>query len=439
MADILPASVDVRQHPHPDSTVSMPVSVASDTYDASAHPTPFLMAGFNPQAKLRKSYQSAPAANTSTSIVNNTGEQLTVTVTKQPPNKLAAAQLAPVSVLFVPPSIEPNSANAPEPVQTRPRARSSHEAHSPRAAAVPQQMRSPRNAKPRPAAAVQTAALGPLPPKHQPSPAHLDAATFDFFSGATAPPAAAKQQPVMYPAKVTVVSSTASTATSTPVQSVRRVEVETSEEEEEEDEEEEEEETVTSDDERERRERKKERKAARRAKKEAKKAKKAAKHKKAEKKDLEALPPTQREKLKQTSKWLAQVDYYWINHNVDMVTSTGFGIKKRHVTWRFVLDGRLHEMELFHSRFSGKRRIRLDSVELVNEKVLFDGGSSHEIFIGERMLEVVIYISEVGDLISTHKAHNTWYSSSSPCSALTVSLSVFWLPRRNPSPSATSC
>jgi len=62
------------------------------------------------------------------------------------------------------------------------------------------------------------------------------------------------------------------------------------------------------------------------------------------------------------------------------------------VTWRFVLDSRLHELELFHSKFSGKRRIRLDTVELVNEKVLFDGGSSHEIFIGEHQLEVVIFI-----------------------------------------------
>ena len=379
MADILPASVDVRAHPHPNSTISMPASSASDSYDASALPTPFLMAGFNPQAKLRKTAQSAPASSR-TSIINNTGEQLTVTVTTQPAKKLAAAQLAPVSVLFVPPSIEPTSANAPEPVQTRPRSRSSHEAHSPRAAGTAPQMRSPRNARPQPVAAFNA----PLPPKHVASPAHVDQATFDFFSGASAKPAA--------PSPV-VVSSTASTATSTPVLSQRRVVAESSEEEEEE---EEENEQTTDDDERERKLRKAERKAARKAKREAKEAKKAAKrHSKksvVEKKDLSELPAVQRERVKQTAKWLQQVDYYWITHNVELASSTGFGIKKRQVTWRFVLDNRLHELELFHSRFSGKRRIRLDSVELVNEKVLFDGGSSHEIFIGERMLEVVIFI-----------------------------------------------
>ena len=389
MADTVPASVDVRQHPHPDSTISMPTSTPSDSYDASAHPTPFLMAGFNPQARLRKTQQSAPST---TSIINNTGEQLTVTVTKQPPNKLAAAQLAPVSVMFVPPSIEPTSANAPEPVQTRPRARSSHEAHSPRAAVVAQQIRSPRKAKAKPAVRI----VAPLPPRHEPSPAHVDDATFDFFTGAAAK-AAVSPQPIQ-------VSSTASTATSTPVQSQRRVDAETSSEEEEEEEEE-----AAEEDERERKQRKKERKAARKAKKEAKKAaKKTAKKKEVVKKDLTALPPVHREKIKQTAKWLAQVDYYWHNDEVDMVTSTGMGIKKRHITWRFVLDSRLHELELFHSRFSGKRRIRLDSVELVNEKVLFDGGSSHEIFIGERMLEVVIFIETVKNHIqNTAHMHRT--------------------------------
>ena len=396
MADIMPASVDVRQHPHPDSTVSMPTSTQSDSYDASAHPTPFLMAGFNPQARLRKSNQSAPVT---TSIVNNTGEQLTVTVSKQPPNKLAAAQLAPVSVLFVPPSIEPTSANAPEPVQTRPRARSSHEAHSPRAAITAPQVRSPRNARPRPAAAATASVAAPLPPKHVPSPAHVDDATFNFFSGAAAP-----SKPIVVSQPVWGVSSTASTATSTPVQSQRRVDVDTSEDDDEDDEDDNDEQTE-SEDERERKQRKKERKAARKAKKEAKKAKKAAKKKEVEKKDIAALPAAQRERVTQTAKWLAQVDYYFLAHETDMITSSGFGIKKRHVTWRFVLDNRLHELELFHSRFSGKRRIRLDSVELVNEKVLFDGGSSHEIFIGERMLEVVIFIETVTP--HSHNTHNT--------------------------------
>ena len=171
------------------------------------------MAGFNPQARLRKSNQSAPST---TSIVNNTGEQLTVTVSKQPPNKLAAAQLAPVSVLFVPPSIEPTSANAPEPVQMRPRSRSSHEAHSPRAAITAPQVRSPRNGKPKPAKAF----IAPLPPKHIPSPAHVDDATFDFFTTAATKAAVNPSQPA-----VVMVSSTASTATSTPVQSQRRVDV----------------------------------------------------------------------------------------------------------------------------------------------------------------------------------------------------------------------
>ena len=228
------------------------------------------------------------------------------------------------------------------------------------------------------------------------SPLHADDKFLDFFSSAAS--IAATQPP-----------STTSTATSTPVITSRSVPVvvaaEEDEEEEDDEDEDEEEDSETEEERRQRRAAKAARKADRAAKRAAKAAKKAqarkASKKPKERKDLKALPAAERERLSNAARWLANVDFYWVRQDSDLSTGTQVGTRDRHVnlgftkhqvTWRFVLDHRLHELELFHSRFSGKRRIRLDSVELVNEKVLFDGGSSHEIFIGDRMLEVVIFI-----------------------------------------------
>jgi hypothetical protein len=91
------------------------------------------------------------------------------------------------------------------------------------------------------------------------------------------------------------------------------------------------------------------------------------------------------------SKWAADPDFYFSVHHTDSQTSLGF--HKHQVTWRFVLSGRVHELELFHSLFSGKRRLRLNSVEILSEKVPFDGGSSHDIRIGTHRIKVVIFVS----------------------------------------------
>jgi hypothetical protein len=91
------------------------------------------------------------------------------------------------------------------------------------------------------------------------------------------------------------------------------------------------------------------------------------------------------------SKWAADPDFYFSVHHSDSQTSLGF--HKHQVTWRFVLSGRVYELELFHSLFSGKRRIRLNTVEILSEKVPFDGGSSHDIRIGTHRIKVVIFVS----------------------------------------------
>jgi hypothetical protein len=344
------------KNPHAGQQVTLEAGRGADSYDQSAMPTPFLIGGFAPGTKPSQIKQQQKEAALNQSMTQLSLDQPRVSVKAQP--KLTA----PISVVYAPPSLNiPSSANMPDPIQVRPRSRSSHEATSPRAAVV-----SPRS-KPQ-----VTQAAVPEPKTRIASPLHADAGFMDFFSSAPS----------------SRVNSTATTASSSPVVTARTLHVSDSDE---------------SDDEEERARQKAARKAARKAAKKAEaereaaaaalKEKERAEREKASSKKSKK-PAATTEQLAQAAKWLAEADFYWCQHEADLSSSTGFGFTKHQVTWRFVLDDRLHELELFHSKFSGKRRIRLDSVELVNEKVLFDGGSSHEIFIGEHLLEVVIFIEK---------------------------------------------